>query len=728
MVCGGRPILDLMAFSAGRTLVLTLLASGIACLAWATGASAMELGQMTGDTTAPETEIDSGPSGITTNPDPTFTFAASEAGATFECRMDMGEWTPCTSPHSYSSLASTVHTFEVRARDAANNVDASPATRTFTIDSIAPETQIDSGPSGSTTDSSPSFGFSASEPAFFECNLDGNGWEPCASPVSYAGLAPGPHTFEVQATDMAGNSDPSPATRSFSITSDTSPPETVIDSGPSGPTSNASPSFTFSSSKTGSTFECRLDMGAWGSCTSPRAYSNLASGPHTFEVRATTGGVTDQSPATRSFTVDTAAPQTQINSGPTGLTSNASPSFSFSSSEAGSAFECRLDAGAWGPCASPKAYTNLSDGPHVFEVRATDGAGNTDATPASRSFTLETVAPQTQIDSGPSGTIANASPTFTFSANEAGSTFQCRLDSGSWSSCASPKGYSGLTNGAHAFEVRAVDQAGNVDPTPASRAFTIDISAPETQVTAGPSGLTTNASPSFGFNSNEPGSTFECRLDGSPWSGCQSPKAYVSLSQSAHLFEVRATDAVGNVDASPAQRSFTVDTTAPDTQIDSGPSGFTSPDPTFAFSSNEAGATFECRLDTGGWAACQSPLSLTGLPAGQHSLEVRAIDASGLTDQTPASRPFVVDLSPPELTITGPRIKKATATFQFVAQDLESGIAKLECRLDGRAWAPCETTHTVRRLKSGRHELIVRAWNGAGNSTSATKRWKMRKR
>jgi hypothetical protein len=106
-------------------------------------------------------------------------------------------------------------------------------------------------------------------------------------------------------------------------------------------------------------------------------------------------------------------------------------------------------------------------------VRATDAAGNTDQTPATRTWTVDTVTPDTAIDSGPSGTVNTAAASFAFSASEAGASFECRLDGGAWAGCTSPRAYSGLNDGAHTFEVRARDAAGNTDQTPASRSWTI---------------------------------------------------------------------------------------------------------------------------------------------------------------------------------------------------------------------------------------------------------------
>ena len=88
---------------------------------------------------------------------------------------------------------------------------------------------------------------------------------------------------------------------------------------------------------------------------------------------------------------------------------------------------------------------------------------------------LDTTPPQTTIGSGPSGTVETGSATFTFSADEPVQTFRCRLDGAAATDCSSPRSYTGLTNGSHTFEVAAVDLAGNVDQTPATRTWTVQL-------------------------------------------------------------------------------------------------------------------------------------------------------------------------------------------------------------------------------------------------------------
>jgi hypothetical protein len=85
------------------------------------------------DTTAPETTIDSGPPDPTTSVNATFVFSANETGATFECSLDGVGFASCTSPVQLTGLAVGGHTFEVQATDAASNLDASPASYSWTV-------------------------------------------------------------------------------------------------------------------------------------------------------------------------------------------------------------------------------------------------------------------------------------------------------------------------------------------------------------------------------------------------------------------------------------------------------------------------------------------------------------------------------------------------------------------------------------------------------------------
>ena len=90
------------------------------------------------------------------------------------------------------------------------------------IDDVeAPETTIDSGPSGATADTTPTFSFSSSESATFECRFDSAAFGACSGPgaahTAGTALAPGAHTFDTRATDAAGNTDVTPARRAFTI-------------------------------------------------------------------------------------------------------------------------------------------------------------------------------------------------------------------------------------------------------------------------------------------------------------------------------------------------------------------------------------------------------------------------------------------------------------------------------------------------------------------------------
>lgn len=429
----------------------------------------------------PRVSIDSGPSGETSSIDATFEFSADEAGATVapatECRLDDGGFRPCSSPITYTDLDDGQHTFTVRATDDFGK--QSTDERTWTIDAVGSNTVIDAAPPARTSSQSATLAFSSpDDAATFECSVDGAPFEPCDSPVELQDLAEGPHTFRARAIDAAGIVDPTPALASWRV--DLTPPSTAIDSGPGALTTDGTPTFEFSADEPGSTFACSVDAGEFGPCDSPFTLGELSDGDHDFAVRATdVVGNADESPATRSFTIDRVAPSTRITSGPSEGSTIASDSatFSFDSSDGdAAAFRCRLDDRGWGPCQSSgsQSYSGLDDGRHEFSVRAIDDAGNVDASPPKRAWTVDTKPPQTAIADGPSGTERSANATFELRASDPEASFECSLDGAAFEACDSPKRYSGLNDGQHTFRARAVDSVGNADATPSVRSWRIN--------------------------------------------------------------------------------------------------------------------------------------------------------------------------------------------------------------------------------------------------------------
>jgi hypothetical protein len=670
------------------------------------------------DTVAPDTTITGGPSGPIASTSASLSFAG-EPGAQFECKLDDGAWQSCSSPRALTGLSQGDHTFRVRASDAAGNTGPE-ATRSWTVDTVAPESSIGAGPAGTVASTAAGFSFSSPDPdAQFECRLDGGQWSACSSPRALTGLSQGPHTFRVRAIDPAGNTGPE-AVRTWTV--DTLAPSSSITGGPTGTVASGSASFGLSSSEPGS-FECQLDGGPWEACSSPHAVGGLADGSHTLRVRATDAAANTGPEATRTWIVDTVAPDTTITGGPSGPTASTSAGLSFSS-EPGAQFECKLDDGAWTTCSSPRALTGLSQGPHTFRVRARDSAGNADPTEAVRSWTVDTVAPDTTITAGPSGPTASTSAGFGFGSNEPGSSFECRLDAGPWQSCESPRALTGLGQGDHTFRVRATDAAGNTEATEAARTWTVDTVTPDTTIDSGPSGAVSSNRAELGFGSSEPGVTFECRLDGGAWEPCTAPLVLTGLANGEHTLRVRATDVAGNTDETEATRAWTVDAEPPDTSIASGPAGTVlDTRATFAFAAGEPGATFECRLDGGPWAACVSPHVLTGLSYGTHTFRVRALDALGNADASEAVRTWSVERTPPKLPLPPPKSPPAGEPgpgggeppgAALVAARLRADVAGAAraLRRAGAAATRKRTRVTLRALMAGRFTVKLTARRG----------------
>jgi hypothetical protein len=204
----------------------------------------------------------------------------------------------------------------------------------------------------------------------------------------------------------------------------------------------------------------------------------------TFYATATDVNTSACSPTSVTYVEDSTPPAASIDSGPTGMTNDHTPTFTFSS-EPAAVFQCSVDTGTpgFGPCSGPgNSHTPsaaLSDGTYTFRVRATDQVGNIGAA-ATRTFTIVTPTPpdlsppETIITKGPKKKTLKRRPGFAFAASEPGSSFQCQLDSGPFQRCTSPfKPQAKLKFGKHFFRVEAIDPGKNVDATPAVLKFKV---------------------------------------------------------------------------------------------------------------------------------------------------------------------------------------------------------------------------------------------------------------
>jgi hypothetical protein len=374
-------------------------------------------------------------------------------------------------------------------------------------------------------------------------------------------------------------------------------------------------------------------------------------GAYVFEVRAIApSGEIDPSPERRYFTVDTVPPDTEVTGGPSGTVDDPQSVFFFRGSGSALGFECRVDADAFKPCAGSDFHRTavLAEGPHRFEVRAFDSAGNVDASPAARDFTVDPHAqdpPSARIVSGPAAVGADPTPRFQFGADAEVSGYLCDLDDAGFETCAGPGGTwepAPLSHGPHEVVVQAVGPKGEAGGQTDSHEFVVDLEPPETSA-FGPLGVTFNPQPRFSLVSSGGDGRFECRADLGAWKPCAGTFNWPTrLADGAHRVEVRALDAANNRDATPAVVVFEVDTVLPDTRIEEVRPPSAGKGPVVSLSATEPRVTFRCSLNGSPYTPCSTPFSLRGVTPGRHELRAKATDRAGRSDPTAALYSFKV--------------------------------------------------------------------------------------
>jgi hypothetical protein len=340
-----------------------------------------------------------------------------------------------------------------------------------------------------------------------------------------------------------------------------------IDSHPADPTDSSSARFTFSDDKKVK-FKCQLDGGSFSDCGTDVESSSidypvppagpLGDGSHTFDVKAINDDG-DSDLTSFQWTIDTQPPVLSITQKPASPTDSQDAHFEFTATDLTSvSYECQLDSGPVEACnPSGKNYSNLTDAPHLFTLKGTDVFGRSST--ANYLWLVDTAKPIATITSSPRNPTNQTSATFSFSSNKGGSDFRCKLDTGGFSDCQSPKTYRALGEGTHTFLVKASASG----PT-TSFSWTIDLTPPPApSITSHPTDPAAVSSASFAFSDSEAGVSFGCQVDGGGFPACTSPASYSGLGPGSHTFAVRATDPAGNTGTAAVYGWTVNDATAP---------------------------------------------------------------------------------------------------------------------------------------------------------------------
>ena len=512
----------------------------------------------TPDDTAPETTIESGPSGTVGSTSATLSFSSSETGSSFECGLDGAPsvvFSSCSSPKDYTDLSDGSHTFQVRATDAAGNVDSTPATLTWTVDATAP-TVGDVTPQDAATD----VALGAGVEATFSKQMDAS-------------------TIDGTTFTLTGQGDPTPVAATVGYDAATNRATLT-------PDAELAPSTTYTATLKGGAGGVKDRAG--NALAQEKVWSFSTVAPADTTPPAPPTGL-DLLPSSDTGTSDT-----------DNVTADNSPTFS-ADAEPGSTVRIYGDASA-PPLGSAPADASgvatvtseqLADATYTISATATDDAGNVSASSTTINVTVGVA-----VDTTPP-TVGDVTPqdAATDVALGAGveATFSKQMDAstidgttftltgqGDPTPVAATVGYDAATNratltpdaelapsttytatlkgGAGGVKDRAGNALAQEKVWSFSTVAPADTTPPTVTIDSGPSWTVSTDSATFAFSS-EAGAILECSLDGASFSTCASPKNYTSLPDGSHTFGVKATDNTGNVSQT-VSRTWTVDAEA----------------------------------------------------------------------------------------------------------------------------------------------------------------------
>ncbi len=522
---------------------------------------------------------------------PNYTFSSTEAGTISYGGSCTSATTSATSGNNtitFSTLsASTYSNCTVTVTDASSNASSTLSITAFTIDTTAPVLTEVTPVTTPTSDTTPSYTFSSSEVGTI--SYGGS----CASATTSASSgnntitlnALGDGTYSnctVTVTDASSNASSALSMTAFTV--DTGASILAEVTPVSTPASDTTPNYTFSSTEAGT-----ISYG--GSCSS--ATTSASSGNNTITFSALSGGtysnctvtVTDASSnvssalAVTAFTIDTTAPVVAEVTPVTTPTSDTTPNYIFSSSEAGTISyggSCTSATTSASSGSNTITFSTLSAGTYSnCTVTVTDSASNASNVLSVTAFTIDVTAPTLAEITPVTTPTGDTTPSYTFSSTEAGTISyggSCSSATTSASSGNNTITFTTLSSGTYSnCTVTVTDTSSNASNALAVTAFTIDTTIPTLAEVTPVTTPTNDTTPNYTFSSSEAGTISyggSCASATTSASSGNNTITFSTLSAGAYSnCTVTVTDASLNASSALAVTAFTVDTTNPTVSV-----------------------------------------------------------------------------------------------------------------------------------------------------------------
>ncbi len=465
------------------------------------GRSASAVIEITVDRTTPDTSLVTTPGDPSRDSTPDFTFSSTELGSTFECSVDGGAWAACATPHTTAPLADGPRTFDVRAIDAAGNVDATPSSWAWLLDTTPPiATMNDPGANLRLTipltsvESDPGATPSGIASVEYQYSVaDADTWVTASAAWDTTTVTDGLYDLRVVVTDNAGNETQAAAVEDRRV--DNSPPATAIDD--PGANLRAVVPIKGTASDTGSgvanvVFEISPDGAAWSTIGLDNSdpyevafdTTSMPDGLYFFRTVASdvAGNVTEGAPV-GPRRIDNTPPTASLNDpganlrGAVNLSSvvDDPPGPPVASGVSVVMYEA-LIGGVWTGISQTWATTSVPDGVYDLRVVVADVAGNQTTSAIVGGRRVDNTPPDTSHDAP--GNWQSGAVTVALGPSDGGSgvaNTQYSVDGGGWNSGTSVN-VSG--DGIHTISFFSTDVAGNIE-SPKTATVMIDSTPPD---------------------------------------------------------------------------------------------------------------------------------------------------------------------------------------------------------------------------------------------------------